>query len=569
MSGREWVARADRFVPFLIPLSLVLLLIVLQHPRVVYTSDSAAQQSIVRTWLDVGHGTTFVPRDTWALKVPLYLLLENLPLAPLDRMLAAVLTLNALTFLMLAWAARRLAGIGAADNGAVGVRWYEIAVPVAWFAALGGGIGSNRMLANYRNIELGLAFVMLAVIAGYLAGPRAEPDHPGPDRHHALGPDRRFERGRVRRWAVGAASALLLGALWFDDPYVQLLVAAPLAVAALGWFLVRERDRRLLRVAAVIGTSFLVTVILRVIAGWFGVRLADAGHTLAIAPADLSQHLSLLPVATERLLGIDRWDRRPAELVTQVLVIAVLAAMLLASAALARHGWRQRRLVPAFLGAHWPLVIGGFLVSWHTQDARAGRYLVLAVCDVAVATAVLLPQLRIGRPRWAGALVGLIAIGTVFSVTTGAIAAIDAAGRPSAALPHQQAVVRAVERAVDEQGAVKGYAPFWAANITSYLVGRQTTAVEIVCRDGRLGTRQWLSDTARLTRPARRVFLIWDPQAPSLAGCPASVRDAQLGTPLVTYPLTPSAVPTPGAGINGVLVYDHDIQGRLRPLDHA
>ena len=577
MSRREHVPRPVRVVtllaPVVLPVMLVMVLVALKHPRVIYTSDSAAQQSIVRTWLDVGHGTTFVPRDTWALKVPLYLLLENLPLLPKDRMLAAVLVLNALTFLILGWAVRKLAGIET-----IGVRWYEVTAPLAWLAALGGGIGSNRMLANYRNIELGLCFVMFATLAGYLATPRTAPDDVPPSARTTDDPpnppaDDRTSSNRPatgrRTLGLSVGAALLLGVLWFDDPYIELLVAAPLTVAALGWFLIRERDRRLLRVAAVLAASFIVTMLLRVVAGWFGIEFADAGHTLALSPADLSRHLSLLGPGTDLLLGTDRWDRPAVELIAQGLVIVVIAAMLMASAALAWHGWRQRRFTPAFLGAHWPLVVGGFMVSWHTQDASGGRYLVLAVCDVAVATAVLLPQLRIRRPRLTIALVGLIAVGAAFSFGTGAASAIDAASRPSAALPHQEDVVRAVERAVDEHGAVKGYAPFWAANITSYLAGKGTTATEIVCRDGRLGTRQWLSDSVRLTRPAKAVFLIWDPTATSLAGCPASIRDAQLGRPLAIYPVAPAPVPTPAGGINEVLVYSPDIEARLGPGDGA
>jgi len=551
VSKRERVSRPDRFVTLLLsvalPVVLVVLLLALHHPRTIYTSDSAAQQSIIRTWLDVGHGTTFVPRDTWALKVPLYLLLENLPLQPMDRLLIAVLVLNALTFLMLGWATRKLAGT---ENSQV--RWYDVTVPLAWFAAIGGGIGSNRMLPNYRNIELGLCFVILALTAWYLAAPGAA--RPTADR---------------RVLVLGAGAALLLAVIWFDDPYVQLLVAEPLALAALGWYWLRDRDRRLLIVAAVLLASFFLTVLLGVVAGWFGIEFADAGHTLAISPSDLARHLSLLPPGTDLLLGIDRWADHPAGLITQVLVVAVFTAMLVASAALTRRGWRERRFVLAFIGAHWPLVVAGFLVSWHTQDLGAGRYLVLAVCDVVVATAILLPDLRVRRPRPAAALVWVMAVGAAFSFGTGATSAISAASRPSAALPHQQAVVRAVERAVTEHGAVKGYAPFWSANITSYLVGLGTTAAEIICQNGRLGTRQWLSDTARLTRPAQTVFLIWDPQATALAGCPAAVRDAQLGPPLATYWVTPTAVPAPAGGVDSVLVYSPDIETRLRPADGA
>ena len=93
----------------------------------------------------------------------------------------------------------------------------------------------------------------------------------------------------------------------------------------------------------------------------------------------------------------------------------------------------------------------------------------------------------------------------------------------------------------------------------------ETTTVEIVCRNGRLSTREWLSDTARLTRPAQAVFLIWDPRAVYLRGCSPAIRDAQLGPPLVTYHLTPTVKEAPGGGVDSVLVYPADIEARLRP----
>jgi hypothetical protein len=548
VSGQSRGSRPAWLAPALIPMAALVTLLTLRHSRTIYTSDSTAQQSLVRTWLDVGHGLAYVPQDTWALKVPLYLVLENLPLSPMHRLLAAVLALNALTFLILGWATWRLA-----RNWRSGVRWYEVTVPLAWLATLGGGVGSNRMLPNYRNIELGLYVALLALLAIYLS-----------DRRPA---GQTVSRGRWLRLATGGALAMAM--LWFDDPYFWLLAGAPLLVAALGWWVVRERDPRLLHIAAVTAASFVLSAGLRAIGELFGLRYAGPDHTLAVSPSDLIDRLALLLPSTKLLLGVDRWGGGATTTLTQTLVILVVTAMLVATTALAWQGWREGRFVLVFLGLHWPLVVGGFLVSWYTQDLSAGRYLVLAICDLAVATAVLLPDLRARRPGVAGGLTVLIAIGAVLNLGTGASWAIDAAGRPSAELPHQRAVVRAVQQAAEDHGAVKGYAPFWSANITSYLAGTGTTATEIICRDGRLGTRNWLTDSARLHRPAQRVFLIWDPKEPGMVGCPASVRDTQLGPPIATYPVAPAPVPSPGGGIIAVLVYAPDIEARLRPVGDA
>jgi hypothetical protein len=551
---RARTAERSWLLPSVLPVILLLPLLALRHLRVIYTSDSTAQQSIVRTWLDVGHGTTTVPRDTWALKVPIYLVLENLPLSPRDRLLAAVLVLNALTFLMLGWAVWKLAA-----SSTAGVRWYEVAVPLAWLSTLGGGIGSNRMLPNYRNIELGLSFVMLALIAGYLAGQPSTADEAAPG-------FRRFVVLNRRSIAAGAGCALLLSLLWFDDPYIELLLAAPLVVAALGWFVLRERNRRLLWLVAVLIASFAGTGLLRAIAARAGIAFSYGEHALAVSPSDLALHLSfLLPGTGLQLLGPNSWDAGAADLITRGLVVAVFAVQLVASGRLAWYGWRERRFVVTFLALHWPLVVAGFLVSWDTQNVSAGRYLILGICDLSVATAVLLPELRARHRGLGRALIALLALGAVLNLSTGAATAIDAARRPSLGLPHQQAEVDAIHRAATEFGAVKGYAPFWSANITSYLAGAPVTEAEIVCRNGRLSTRQWLSDTARLTRKAGPVFLLWDPTATYLTGCSAAIRDAQLGAPLARYPLTPTSVPTPGGAVDELLIYGSDIAPRLSP----
>ena len=551
------VARTRWLLPSVLPAALLMPLLALRHLRVIYTSDSAAQQSIVRTWLDVGHGITSVPPDTWALKVPLYLVLEKLPLSPMDRMLAAVEVLGGVTFLLLGWACWKLAG-----GAGTPVRWYEVAVPLAWLATLGGGIGSNRMLPNYRNIELGLCFALLAGVAGYLRAHRT----PGPALRSRTLPAlaSRAWAGR-RTLALGTGAALLLALLWFDDPYFELLVGAPLAVAAPAWFLFRERDRRLLHLTVILATSAVITDLLRAIAERAGIQFAATGQTLALSPATISRSLGLLIPGLSIQLGL---NHRPGDgaavLLEHILLGAGFLMMLLTTLLLARHGWRQRQFVLTFLAAHWPLVVGGYLVSGLTRDSSASRYLILAVCDVVVATAVMLPELRIRRRPAAGLLLALFTFGTLVNCGTSAASAINAATRPSPGLPHQRAVVRAVQRAVAEHGAVKGYAPYWDANIISYLAGERTTAAEIICQNGRLRTRQWLSDTARLTRPAGAVFVIWDPQQPSLAGCPASARDAQLGPPLAVYPLTPTAVTVPGGGVDSVLVYPADIEADLR-----
>ncbi|MFI7587971.1 hypothetical protein ACIB24_12940 [Spongisporangium articulatum] len=515
--------------PTLLPALTVMAIAATKHPRTVYTSDSVAQQALITTWLDVGHVTTYVPPDTWVLKLPVYVVLELLPLSPPARILGAVLALNAITFVLLGLAARLLAPTA---------RWWELTVPLTWLAALGGGVAGNRMLPNYRNIELGLCFLLLALAARYLQGERTTPGRFGP------------------RLAAALGVAFGLAVFWLDDPYFEILVAAPLLVACLVWYGLRarlwglERDGRYLWLAGSLAGSFVLYPVLVRLVALAGFETGDGGKTLAESLAAVWDHVVLLPPGVGVQLGVDDWSRGPVDDAAHVLLLVALALTLAASSALAVVGWRRRQLLPVFLGLHWPLVIAAYLLSWYAQDIRTSRYLVLIVYDAALATAVLAPVLRARRPRLVAPLAGLLVVAAALTGGTTAAAALDAASRPSPDLEYQASVVRAVRSA----GADKGYAPFWAGTINAYLAGRPRTSVELVCSNHRLATRQWLSDTSRLTRPAPRVFVVWVPDALTLSGCSAATRDAQFGPP--------ARVIAAGRGTQ-VLVYDHDIDGVL------
>jgi hypothetical protein len=206
------------------PAIAVGLLVLVLERWTAYTSDSVAQQSLVRTWLDAGHGTAYVPVDTWILKLPLYVLVELLPIAPGARLSIDVLALSVAGFVLLAPAAWWLAR--ALRPGAAPPHPLDVAAPLLWLATLGGELGANRMQPNYRNVELGLTFLALAVAARRLDVSRIPRDAPGPS-----GPG---GAPAPQRTLAGAAAGIVgLTLLWVDDPYFAMLVGAPFVVACL------------------------------------------------------------------------------------------------------------------------------------------------------------------------------------------------------------------------------------------------------------------------------------------------------------------------------------------------
>ena len=63
----------------------------------------------MRTWFAVGHARTYLPPDTWLLKLPLYGVVEGLPLAPPSRVWVEAVVLALVMVGLAVWACRLLA----------------------------------------------------------------------------------------------------------------------------------------------------------------------------------------------------------------------------------------------------------------------------------------------------------------------------------------------------------------------------------------------------------------------------------------------------------------------------
>lgn len=508
-------SRSSSALPVVLPALVIAVLVVLRHPVTVDTSDSTAQQSLLRTWLDHGHLDAYLPPDTWVLKLPFYLLVEALPVSPHGKLLADALVLNVLTFALLGWAVWRLARV-------VRARWVEVTAPLVWLASLGGGIGSNRMLLNYRNIELGLSFACLALAAAHLAG------------------------GRRTAWPL-APFAVALSVFWLDDPYFALLVGLPFALACVGWYLFRDRSASYLLAAGCVVGSLALLPVWRRLAAAAGFHVGSTGEGVSLNPVAWWHDLAYLGSGVSVQIGIDHGSGFLYQ-ASRVFLLAALAASVVASAGVAWHGWRNRRFVVCFVGVHWPLVVAAYLASGTAAEHGSSRYLILAVYDLAVCLSLALPLVRRRLPVLMPALVTVLLVGAGLNVAA-TVRSADGPTPPLTVAREQQL------RAVLSTGLEKGYGQFWSGNVITYLSGGEVTVNALRCQNGKLIYDSWLTDTARYKRvPASSTFLIWEPSAPYLADCPRASVDALLGPPSRELPA--------GAG-STVLVYPFDIGPRL------
>jgi hypothetical protein len=517
-----------------------------------YTSDSVAQQSLVRTWLDVGHGTAYLPSDTWILKLPLYVAVESLPLSPDLRLVLEVVALNVGCMLLLTLAALWLARMAAVARP----RTIDVVAPLVWLAALGGELGANRMQPNYRNIELGLSFVALAIAARYVDArdPRRGPELQTGLRAGGFGP---------------ALAVLLLGFLWLDDPYFAFTVAVPFAALCGAWFLLRRRGyRRLLIVAGTVVLSLLVTAGLTTLLNAIGLHVSPPAGQTELPKGGLAHRLSLLTHATAAQLGLADSDPSAmvpgtgtpisplaASLTAVVTVVAVLAGL-----ALTWHGWHRRLLLPAFLGVHWVLIGAAFLISSRVSEVGHGRYLILACYDLAVSLAVVLPAVRRRWPRAAHGVVLLLLTSAVLNMTCTLWTAPRIEQHrwdrlpAGEAAPNRPAQEQAIRDAVAATHLSRGYAQFWSANLNLYRSGGRISVNSVTCVRGQLMTDNWLTDTARRTASSNGTFLVYEPGSSHFHGCDLAELRNQLGPPASALPAGSGAI---------VLIYDTDIGPRI------
>lgn len=560
------VSRSAASAALVVLLLPVMAAIMLRRHWWMITSDSVAQQSIVRTWFALGHDQTYLPPDTWLLKFPVYGVVEALPIAPSARLIVESLALAVVTVALLAWACWSLAGqAGLADSR----RPLDAVLPFAWLGTLAGGVGSYLVIMpNSRNIELGLGLVVIAVAGQWLE--RDPRPVSVPTRHDGRSGDAvhggAWPRGAARWGVYGGGAALLLAVVWVDDPYVEALVGLPLALAALAWFARHRdhggRDPRLLALAAVLLASLALVPLLRGALAAFGVRIVPDATAPTFDLATVLGHVPILGPSVQAQLGLS--EEGAAAAVAHVLAVVLLLAGLVAAGAVTARGWRRGRLAVTFLGVHWLVVVVGVLVNRTIYDFHAGRYLVLAFVDLAACLA-LAPGLLRQQARMPPDVVMTfhrVAPTATARVTTALLVAAVAVDLVSAVHDtppdspqvhteqvEQQRVLALLTTATGDAPA-EAFGPFWTADLYTHLSSGRVQVSDVVCAAGRIRHRHWITDTARERPRAALALVIVPVSSPELRGCTVASISAQLGG---------ASQQLRTAGGTTVLVFGHDV----------
>lgn len=499
--------------------SLVLLVVNLfiAHSLRGYNSDDVALQTILGQWRRGYHATAHLGADSFILKVPLYLLVASLFENGRTALLVTTLVLNVMGFSLYVWSIRYFATRFSVDHE----RPHLFIWPLLWVAGLGLILANALITPNLRNVEIGLAFFLIALVAKFWDG----------------------ELEASPAWLLIAVP--LLGLFLYDDPYFLFLCVVPLLALLAASRAIRPFDRRTTLLGAFLLGGILAYKVFEVVFRSFGIHPAKADTSLAGLDG-IRHHFRILVHGSLLLFEADLISNglslaRPRLLLN----LAVLLCTLLYPVAL----WRRRvRFADEpwkwFFGLYPILVAAVFVFSTQAIDLHSARYLVLLPFLSVLVLGVGFHEITDKRLRTGAVL--LVALATTSNVVSTLDEYRSQPGGPNR-------LNYTIVNAVGSKGLTKGYAEYWSSNINTYLSEDRVDFIQVTCEESRVEPYEWLTDDGIHAKRASRTFYLWEGGDPE-SGCGYDQVLRQFGEPAEVVPVT-----------NGLklLIYDYDLIRRM------
>lgn len=492
MSGSRlgWSLGATVFV-------LTALAVVASHRLHAYNSDDVAIQVALFN-LRLGHANQIIlAYDSFIIKAPAYWLLHWLLREGRAALLVTALSFNLVGIGAYTWSFWRLTTASKVS------RWPRAAALV-WLISLGTSLFGLMVNPNTRNLEIGLSFGLVALIASL------------------------YERnwrpsGRIA-WAGLVAGAILVGLFLFSDPYFIYVLIGPLLLFCLVDWVGRGGVRSFWLAGWLVG-SLICQRLWLAIFHWLGVGL----YTQPPRLPDLSQlghNAYLLVQGLTSLLGADWFGRNAASFgaVRTGLNFIWLSLGLIAAAYWLIVWLRQSKSHDRWLGflaGQALLTMVVFMLNTNISGLDDRRYLIIVPFSLAPLLSASFSRLRPARlKRLAGWLLGL-SIGLNLLYLFAQLRLPAASDQPS----------RAIIATAAAHGATKGYAQYWDSNINTYLSSNSVKFIQANCVDGRTEPYYWVLNTNVLNVPAHRSFYLLRRPAASPLQCAPEAVVTQFGRP--------------------------------------
>lgn len=502
----------------------------------ILSGDQTAQQTILHDWQNGYDEGAVTGENTWFLKWPLYLIINNLPLSPLERQFitsGTILTLVAAGLLGL------LTYIAYLVTRSKQHALFTACVVAGLIAAVPGYMFEYLSWPNSRNIELVIFLWLLILPLRYELRPKIA------------------KKTKRRDYIIGTIVATLL---FVNDP-LFLYLTVPFVTIALGLRYMTGTEKRL--------ASVLVPLCYGAIAAFGSIVIRTAlivftpVETIMRVPFDLTsqsiaESIGAFAQGIFPLLGLH--SPKTGSYVFNTAFVG-LHALIFAAAIAGTALWFKKKPRSLFsqlfvLFGLWNLVL--FIVRGPdaSGDAAGNRYMMaLYVCEL-VGVVMLTTQIRLRRQYVVLALTTalLLAMTTMLLVVS-----------PYKHATHQYAIrmdaVNRIIKLLESNGLDKGYTeggmePF------KFISGYKINPITGVCmkqRDGldKLYFFDVLSEVSiKNSYKAHKTYFISLDQAKD--GCKPELLKYQFGEPVQSFQIW-SAV----SGTYTISVYDYDISSRI------
>ena len=496
-------------------LLLLILNLGIAHALRWYNSDDVALQTILGQWQRGYHATAHLGADSFILKVPLYLAVDLVVDNGRAALLLTSLILNVTGFVLFVASVRYFTKKLSLE------RPHLVIWPLLWVAGLGLMLANALITPNLRNLEIGLAFLLIMLVAKCWDG------------EVELSPARIL------------VAVPVLGLFLYDDPYFLFVYVVPLIALLLAGFAVRRDDKRPALLAGVLAGGVVAYKVIELVLRAVGLSPLRLDASVADLAA-IRQHFRLLVHGGLQLFEADLIDR-PLSLAhpRPLLNLVVLLGALLYPLALWRRpaGFREEPWC-WFFGV-LPLVVAAiFVFSNQASDLASARYLVFVPFVAVVVIGVGLQGIETKSLR--NAAVVVVAAATAVNVVTTVDYYREQRGGANQ-------INRVVVAAAIGDGLTKGYAGYWSSNINTYLSRDRVDFIQVECVDARARPYPWLTDDGVLAKRASRTFFLWEADD-ARSGCTYDDLLRQFGDPGRVVPVTDA---------KKLLVYDYDLAQRM------
>ncbi len=457
-------------------LALVALSLITATQSHMFGSDAVAQQNIVATLSPHSHPTIDLPQNTYIVKLPLYSIVAALPISPATGLLLTILVLGLSAIALFYWSAGILT-----DKPKV---VWTLTGPLLWLASLSGGFVGSLINPNSRNLELGLAFVIFAILARW------------------------YKAGRPldskATFGLALSFVLLVGLLFYDDPYFEFVLAAPLVLFFGGRWLLFGKEGKALLVACSMVSAVIAAQAWHWVFWQAGVH-SGAGEAVFATLPEVGRNLQLfvsgaLDVFNANFFGQPVLSMKALTLVLNflVLMVTILSPLLLLMKKFRHDAWKTFFVLqPLFISL-------AFIFSSVPVDLGSERYLViLPFYSVLITTLILIETA--GRIKTV--LIGTLVVAVALNVAATVQMYI---GRGTSPHIENEVIARTVERL----DLTKGYASYWDAGINQYYTDSRVLFIQSVCTP-KAGVKlsRYLVNEQEWNKTSGKSFYLLDPEA--------------------------------------------------------